>query len=94
MAALIFIYLEHVRPVVDGVWHRARLTSVPAPGEHITMLCGLEAAAAFAPHGQRRARCIPTQCLPCDAAYREQLGWSAPNKPAGRSTKSKRKRQR
>ncbi|MFE3175922.1 zinc finger protein [Amycolatopsis sp. NPDC059090] len=90
MAALIFIYLEHVRPVVDGVWHRARLTSVPAPGEHITMLCGLKAVAAFAPHEQRGARCIPTQCLPCDAAYREQLGWSVPKRPA----KPKRRRQR
>lgn len=94
MAALIFIYLEHVHPVIDGVWHRVRLTSVPAPGEHITMLCGQEAATAFAPHEQRRARCIPTQCLPCDAVYREQLGWSLPNRSADRSVKSKRARRR
>ena len=33
MSALIYVDLEALHPVVDGVWHRADLPRVPLPGE-------------------------------------------------------------
>lgn len=55
------IYLDPlaIHPVINGEWHRTRLTEIPQPGGTITMLCGISATAAFQPLNQRRRRQIP-----------------------------------
>ncbi|GAA4533897.1 zinc finger protein [Amycolatopsis samaneae] len=74
MSALIYLNLDAVHPVVDGRWHRARLTSVPLPGEKITMLCGVTADAEFERPREHAARGAPTQCWDCDLVYRREHG--------------------
>jgi hypothetical protein len=74
MTAAIYIDPAAIRPVVDGEWHRTRLTGVPKSGQGITMLCGVTAAAEFLPHEKRRDHGIPTQCSRCDAIYRQENG--------------------
>lgn len=74
MSAVIYIDPAGIHPVVDGEWHRTRLTGIPQPGQGITMLCGVSAAAEFEPLDQRRTHGTPTQCPRCDAIYRRQLG--------------------
>ncbi|MFG1645526.1 hypothetical protein ACGFMK_35035 [Amycolatopsis sp. NPDC049252] len=72
--AVIYIDPLMIHPVIDGVWHHARLVGIPDPGEAITMLCGVTGVAAFLPLGQRRHRTIPRQCERCDALVRQQRG--------------------
>lgn len=72
MSALIYVDLAHVHPVIDGVWHRAQLVGMPAPGVAITMLCGESAAAEYHRLDQRRAHGAPTACPRCDLLYRRQ----------------------
>ncbi|MEV6828200.1 hypothetical protein [Amycolatopsis sp. NPDC051102] len=73
-AALIYIDPLMIHPVMDGVWHHARLESIPAAGEAITMLCGVTGVAAFLPLSQRQRQRIPRQCERCDAIVRHQRG--------------------
>ncbi|GAB3359987.1 zinc finger protein [Amycolatopsis echigonensis] len=83
MQALIFIDLDHVHPVVDGVWHRALLDSVPDPGEDVTMLCGLTAPAGFKSRDSRDSNCVLVMCVHCDYQYRRANGIPIPpNHPA------------
>lgn len=74
-AALIYIDSAAILPVIDGVWHRTRLSEIPAPGETIVMLCGLTASAAFEPMHTRRDHGVPTQCPHCDVQQRQHLGY-------------------
>lgn len=74
MAAVIHVDPEAIHPVVDGEWHRARLTGIPKPGQGITMLCGLAETAEFRPLADRRAHGVPRQCPHCDAIYRRERG--------------------
>ncbi|MBB1158090.1 hypothetical protein [Amycolatopsis dendrobii] len=79
MQALIFIDLDHVHPVVDGVWHRALLDSVPDPGDDITMLCGLTAPAGFRPRDGRHPNGALVTCVYCDYQYRNAHGIPIPS---------------
>ncbi len=74
MTATIYLDPAAIHPVVDGEWHRTRLTGIPKPGQAVTMLCGLVAAATFMPLSERRTHGVPIQCDRCDAIYRRQLG--------------------
>ncbi|GAA4537668.1 hypothetical protein GCM10023192_38330 [Amycolatopsis samaneae] len=78
MSALIYVSLEHIHPVVDGIWHRARLTEVPAPGEAVRMLCGLVAAAEYDDVRGRDLHGVPRQCWSCECVYREENGFVPP----------------
>ncbi|MET9267007.1 hypothetical protein [Amycolatopsis sp. NPDC004079] len=82
-SALIYINPQAIHPVVDGVWHWTRLSAIPAPGEIVTMLCGVTAEAAFVPLQDRCTRGAPTQCPYCDVAYRRSLGWHIPARHPG-----------
>ena len=72
MSALIYIDLEHVHPIIDGVWHRAHLLAMPDPGQEITMLCGAIAPAEYHRLDERRQHGIPTECPRCDLLYRRR----------------------
>lgn len=74
MSAQIFVDLATVHPVIDGEWHRAKLTAMPQTGDTVTMLCGKTAAAEYERLDNRRASGIPTCCWDCDAVYRQQRG--------------------
>lgn len=74
MSAVIYIDFETIHPVIDGEWHRTRLTGIPKPGQGITMLCGVAAAATFKPVNQRRNHGVPKACPRCDSIYRRELG--------------------
>ncbi|WP_284746463.1 hypothetical protein [Amycolatopsis sp. RTGN1] len=74
MSAVIYIDFEAIHPVIDGEWHRTRLTGIPKPGQGITMLCGATAAAAFQPLNQRRDHGSPTEYPRCDSIYRRERG--------------------
>ncbi|MFE0027194.1 hypothetical protein [Amycolatopsis sp. NPDC059021] len=62
MSALIYLDLAHIHPIVNGQWYRARLVHVPQPGEAVTMLCGVSAAAEYDESGRRDARGPAAQC--------------------------------
>jgi hypothetical protein len=82
-SAFVYLDLESVHPVIEGVWHRVRLTAFPAPGEVITMLCGAVAVAQFERRDQRCVRGTPTCCWSCDAVHRRARGiavWPAPRR--------------
>ncbi|MEQ0564725.1 zinc finger protein [Amycolatopsis sp. NEAU-NG30] len=74
MTAVIYIDFEAIHPVIDGEWHRTRLTGIPKPGQGITMLCGATATAVFQPLNRRRDRGVATACPQCDAIYRRERG--------------------
>ena len=74
MNALIYLNLDHLHPVINGVWHHARFVAVPAPGDAITTLCGETAVAVFEPTTRRGAHGPPLQCPFCDVAYRRACG--------------------
>lgn len=74
MTAAIYIDPLAIHPVIDGEWHRTRLTEIPAPGQVITMLCGASGAAVFELSDERCRRQIPRQCERCDAIYRRERG--------------------
>jgi len=74
MKALIYVDLSALRPIVDGQWHRAHLSRVPAPGEQIVLLCGRTAPAVFESIAARTMAGIPTCCWECDLVYRRQCG--------------------
>ncbi|GAA4532351.1 hypothetical protein [Amycolatopsis samaneae] len=78
MSAVIYVDLAHLHPIVDGVWHRAWLDHLPAPGEGVAMLCGLVATAEYHDRGQRDAHGVPAQCWSCEREYREAMGYSPP----------------
>ncbi|MEU8632739.1 hypothetical protein AB0C38_11255 [Amycolatopsis sp. NPDC048633] len=73
-AAVIYLDPIMLNPVIEGVWHHARLAGIPDPGESITMLCGATGVASFLPLGQRRNRSVPRQCDSCDVVVRRQRG--------------------
>ena len=77
MSALIYVDLEALHPVVDGVWHRADLPRVPLPGESLTMLCGVAAVAEFEDFVRRRDY-PPQQCWSCDLVYRRRKNIHVP----------------
>lgn len=74
MAALIYVDLANVHPVIDGVWHRASLLAMPDPGQGITMLCGVTATAEYERLDNRNRARPPTCCWDCDAKYRRIQG--------------------
>ncbi|MFD9890417.1 zinc finger protein [Amycolatopsis sp. NPDC059027] len=78
MNALIYVNLDAVHPVVDGIWHRARFSHVPRPGEAITMLCGVSVVAEFDQGCQRDTHGVPRQCWDCDLVYRREHGIDPP----------------
>ncbi|MFF0147827.1 hypothetical protein ATK36_0432 [Amycolatopsis sulphurea] len=75
MSALIYIDLTVARPVIDGVWHLAGLSVVPAPGEEITTPCGAAGPVVFVPSSERGRDGVPAQCLHCDVQERRRLGY-------------------
>lgn len=74
MSARIYVDLAQVHPVIDGVWHRARLTRMPGPGETVRTRCGLSAPAEYHRLDQRRAHGSPTACPDCDEIERRDQG--------------------
>jgi hypothetical protein len=74
MSAVIYIDFEAIHPVINGEWHRTRLTGIPQPGQGITMFCGATAPATFLPREQRRDHGAPTACPRCDSIYRRERG--------------------
>lgn len=66
--AVIFVDLESLHPVIDGVYHRGRFTHVPRPGEEIELLCGTKASAGFK---NLATRGVVRTCEPCDLQYRK-----------------------
>lgn len=74
MTAAIYIDPLTILPVIDGEWHRTRLTEIPEPRQVITMLCGASGAAVFELSDDRRRHQIPRQCERCDVIYRRQRG--------------------
>jgi hypothetical protein len=74
MNAVIYIDPAAIQPVIDGEGHRTRLTGIPGPGQNVTMLCGLTAAATFEPLDRRHTHGAPTQCAHCDLRYRREHG--------------------
>ncbi|GHG08853.1 MULTISPECIES: hypothetical protein [Amycolatopsis] len=74
MTAAIYIDPLVIQPVIDGEWHRVRLTEIPTPGQVITMLCGAFGAAEFHLSDERRRHQIPRQCESCDVIDRRQRG--------------------
>lgn len=87
MAALIYVDLDSVHPVVDGVWHRARFQSMPQSGQAVTMLCGLAAAIEYERLDSRRDHGTPTCCYGCDTVYRKQRGIPVRQAPPVRGTR-------
>lgn len=74
MNAVLYLDLEHMFPVIDGVRHRSVFLAVPAPGTPVQMLCGVTAAAQYDDAANRNARGVQTLCLRCDDAYRRKVG--------------------
>jgi hypothetical protein len=74
VTAAIYIDPLTILPVIEGEWHRTRLTKIPAPGQVIMMLCGASGAAVFELSDERRRHQIPRQCERCDAIYRREQG--------------------
>jgi hypothetical protein len=74
MSAVIYLDPLALQPVIDGEWHRTRLTDVPEPGQAVKTLCGASGPVTYKPLGQRRSRCIPRQCASCDAIFRREQG--------------------
>jgi hypothetical protein len=74
MSAVIYLDPLALQPVIDGEWHRTRLTDVPEPGQAVKTLCGASRPVTYKPLGQRRSRCIPRQCVSCDAIFRREQG--------------------
>ena len=74
MTAAIYIDPLTILPVIEGEWHRTRLTKIPTPGQVITMLCGASGAAVFELSDERRRREIHRQCERCDVIYRRERG--------------------
>jgi hypothetical protein len=72
MAALIYLDLHTVHPVINGVWHR--LAGALEPAEAITTLCGISDTPMFMPLSERRSHGIPRQCDGCDTIYRRGHG--------------------
>lgn len=72
MTALIYVDPDVVHPVVDGVWHRMLLQSMPQSGEPVTMMCGLVASAEYERLDNRRRDQPPTCCWDCDGVYRRR----------------------
>ncbi|MFD2459820.1 hypothetical protein ACFSYJ_14490 [Amycolatopsis samaneae] len=71
---MIYLDPEKIHPGVDGVWHHTRLTCVPSPGDPITMLCGILAAAEFEQVDRRDTHGVPRTCWNCDYLYRHEHG--------------------
>jgi len=78
VSAMIYIDPAAIHPVIDGEWHRTRLTGIPQPGQGVTMLCGVTASAEFEPVEQRRTHGVPRQCPRCDLIYRREHGIPTP----------------
>ena len=74
MSAVIYVDLDAILPVINGVWHRIELTRMPEPGEGLTMLCGVTATAEFDHLDRRRSHGTPTECWNCDLIYRRKHG--------------------
>ncbi|SEB43791.1 zinc-finger [Amycolatopsis tolypomycina] len=74
MTALLYLDLEHMFPVVQGVRHRSIFARVPDPGTEVRMLCGLVAVAEYADAAKRNTHGVQTLCWGCDAEYRRQQG--------------------
>ncbi|MFD9961919.1 zinc finger protein [Amycolatopsis sp. NPDC058986] len=72
MGAVIYVDTNAIHPVVDGRWHHTRLARVPEPGETVTMLCGVSAAAEFAQSQLRDSHGAPQTCWDCDLIYRRE----------------------
>lgn len=92
MPSVIYIDPAAILPVIGKVWHRTRLSGIPAPGQGITMLCGETAIAAFEVLDQRRVHGAPTQCPFCDVVYRRSLGWAIPERHPGLQPRPRRPR--
>jgi hypothetical protein len=81
MTVRIYLDLDKLHLVVNGLRHRAQLTHVPDPGERVTMLCGLVDVAAYTASPERPAR----TCWTCDLRYRRNLGFAIPQTHPGLS---------
>ncbi|WP_290055677.1 hypothetical protein [Amycolatopsis solani] len=62
MSGLVYVDLDAVRLVVDGVAHRLRLARMPLNGERLVTLCRVEALAAF---GWEPVNVVPATCGVC-----------------------------
>jgi hypothetical protein len=62
VSALVYVDLDAVRLIVDGVSHRVRLTRLPVAGEQLTTVCRLRVSAAF---DDEPVRMVPVPCVVC-----------------------------
>jgi len=77
MNAKIYVDLDLVHPVVNGVWHRAALQRMPQSGEAVRMMCGVVGEAEYDRLEHRRtdsASGPPTVCPQCDVIFRRAKG--------------------
>ncbi len=72
MTATVYLDPARIQPVIDGEWHR--VTSIPVPGEEITVLCGARATVTFDVWAHRNDGHVATMCAGCDRVYRRALG--------------------
>jgi hypothetical protein len=72
VTATVYLDPARIQPVIDGEWHR--VTSIPYPGEEITVLCGARATVTFDVWAHRNTGQVATMCPGCDRAYRRALG--------------------
>ena len=82
LPAVIHVDPAAIHSVIDGWWHRSRLSGIPEPGRPLVVLCGVEGVAAFEPLANRTANGVSHQCPRCDRIYRRERG-VAPS-PVGR----------
>ncbi|RSD22021.1 hypothetical protein [Amycolatopsis eburnea] len=66
MTGLVYVDLDAVRLVVDGVAHRLRLVRMPAAGEQLTTLCRVVVHASF---DLTPPRVVPEPCWACAEMY-------------------------
>jgi hypothetical protein len=74
MAARIFLDLDTLHLVSEGLWHRANLGWVPHPGEQVTMLCGLVEPVEYDSISARPP--AARTCWDCDLVYRRHEGFA------------------
>lgn len=75
MTVRIYLDLDRLHLVVNGLRHRANLRRVPDPGDRVTMLCGLVEEVEYT-HARET---LPVRtCWTCDLRYRRKLGHAIP----------------
>lgn len=91
MTVRIYLDLDKLHLVANGLRHRARLSRVPDPGNQVTTLCGRVEKVEYTskPEG------TPVKtCWRCDFLYRRGLGFAIPPTHPGFKTSAQPSRKR